>query len=93
MSPDKILLLRTLDILDRVRRPAYIPRLAFCFLQSTARWERGYPADCKSVYSGSNPLRASILENTDLEITESPARSESRRHARALAAGRRNGRR
>ena len=24
-----------------------------------ARWESGYPADCKSVHSGSNPLRAS----------------------------------
>jgi hypothetical protein len=33
-------------------------------LQHMARWERGYPADCKSVYTSSNLVRASTLTIT-----------------------------
>ena len=32
-----------------------------CRSAAMARWESGYPADCKSVYSGSTPLRASTF--------------------------------
>lgn len=38
--------------IDRARLPAYVGTLA-------ARWESGYPSDCKSAYTGSNPVRAS----------------------------------
>ena len=38
--------------IDRARRPAYVGHPA-------ARWESGYPSDCKSAYTGSNPVRAS----------------------------------
>ena len=38
--------------IDRARLPAYVGTPA-------ARWESGYPSDCKSAYTGSNPVRAS----------------------------------
>lgn len=31
---------------------------------SKARWRNGYAADCKSVYTGSIPVRASIFQLT-----------------------------
>ena len=42
--------------IDRARRPAYVGHPA-------ARWESGYPSDCKSAYTGSNPVRASSKIN------------------------------
>ena len=38
--------------IDRAGLPAYVGHPA-------ARWESGYPSDCKSAYTGSNPVRAS----------------------------------
>ena len=38
--------------IDRAWLPAYVGHPA-------ARWESGYPSDCKSAYTGSNPVRAS----------------------------------
>ncbi len=43
--------------IDRAALPAYVGRPA-------ARWESGYPSDCKSAYTGSNPVRASNKNNT-----------------------------
>ena len=42
--------------IDRARLPAYVGTPA-------ARWESGYPSDCKSAYTGSNPVRASKKNN------------------------------
>ncbi len=39
-----------------------IPRdISVFWLGNMARWQSGYAADCKSVYLGSTPGRASIL--------------------------------
>ena len=42
--------------IDRAGLPAYVGHPA-------ARWESGYPSDCKSAYTGSNPVRASKTIN------------------------------
>ena len=42
--------------IDRAGLPAYVQHPA-------ARWESGYPSDCKSAYTGSNPVRASNKTN------------------------------
>jgi hypothetical protein len=39
----------------------------------TARWQSGYAADCKSVYIGSIPVRASRITNhTILYLLQNP---------------------